>query len=121
VQQAQHQVTTSTTHNLNDSSFDDDIIPAVRKGATIAPPILNLCVFLSFHERSYPTTVFFNGSKPHSYHGEHSSSGLSDFVMEILRPSVINLDYEQFRDRVEKKPIDEMWLVDFYAPCKLTK
>ncbi len=62
--------------------------------------------------------MFFNRSKPFTYHGEHSSSALSEFVMDILRPSVINLDYRQFKALVEGKPKDEMWLVDFYAPCE---
>lgn len=43
-------------------------------------------------------------SKPHFYNGEHSSGGLSEFVHEILRPSVINLDTRMFKELVENKP-----------------
>ncbi len=68
--------------------------------------------------RSYPTTVFFNQSRPHYYQGEHSVEGLSEFVQEVLRPSVVSLTYRDFQAKVANKGEDEMWLVDFYAPCK---
>ena len=68
--------------------------------------------------RSYPTTVFFNQSRPHYYQGEHSVEGLSEFVQEVLRPSVVSLTYRDFQAKVASKGEDEMWLVDFYAPCK---
>lgn len=71
-----------------------------------------------YNIRSYPTTVFFNMSKPHFYHGHHTADGLSEFVMEILRPSVMNLNYAEFQNLVGRKPENEMWLVDFFAPCK---
>ena len=68
--------------------------------------------------RSYPTTVFFNMSKPHYFNGEHSAKSLSDFVHETLRPSVVNLDYFAYHRLVGGKSEGEMWLIDFYAPCK---
>ena len=71
-----------------------------------------------FNIRSYPTTVFFNMSKPHYYHGHHTADDLSEFVMEILRPSVMNLNYADFQNQVAGKPENEVWLVDFFAPCK---
>ena len=71
-----------------------------------------------FNVRSYPTTVFYNQSRPHYYHGEHSASALTDFVHEILNPSVVSLDYYSFYSLVGEKDDNEMWLVDFYAPCK---
>ena len=71
-----------------------------------------------FNIRSYPTTVFFNGSKPHYYHGEHSADALSEFVHEVLNPSVITLDEVGFHQKVQGKPENEVWLIDFYAPCK---
>ena len=43
-------------------------------------------------------------SKPHYYNGGHSSGDLSEFVHEILRPSVINLDTRMFKELVENKP-----------------
>ncbi len=84
--------------------------------STLIPP-----PFPSFHpgtcDRSYPTTVFFNQSKLHHYQGEHSVEGLTEFVQEVLRPSVVSLTYRDFQARLGAKGEDEMWLVDFYAPC----
>lgn len=53
---------------------------------------------------SIPHAVNEFQSKPHYYNGEHSSGGLSEFVHEILRPSVINLDTRMFKELVENKP-----------------
>ena len=66
--------------------------------------------------RSYPTTVFFNNSKPHKYQGSHSSQEVADFVQDILRPTVVTLDQDNFKQIVGSKTEDQMWLVDFYAP-----
>lgn len=44
--------------------------------------------------RSYPTTIFFNSSRPHYYHGEHSAGALAEFVTEVLRPSVRDGDFK---------------------------
>ena len=66
--------------------------------------------------RSYPTTVFFNQSRPHVYQGVHTGHALADFVKEIVKPSVISLSFDEFYDRVGDKDEDEMWLIDFYAP-----
>jgi len=66
--------------------------------------------------KAYPTTVFFNMSKPHKYQGNHDAQDLADFVMDILRPSVISLTEKTFFERVGHKVEDEMWLVDFFAP-----
>ena len=43
-------------------------------------------------------------SQPHYYNGGHTSGDLSEFVHEILRPSVINLDTRMFKQLVENKP-----------------
>lgn len=78
---------------------------------TVNPTVCN-----QFNIRSYPTTIFFNQSKPHTFHGEHSADALSEFVMDILRPSVLNLDYRGFHALLERKPLNEIWMVDFFAP-----
>eukprot|EP00095_Tigriopus_kingsejongensis_P011857 maker-scaffold180_size281610-snap-gene-0.26 protein:Tk11857 transcript:maker-scaffold180_size281610-snap-gene-0.26-mRNA-1 annotation:"-like protein subfamily c member 10" len=69
-----------------------------------------------FNIRSYPTTIFYNQSKPHYYHGDHSAGALSEFVHDVLKPTVINLDYAKYHQLVEGKSSDDLWLVDFYAP-----
>lgn len=55
-------------------------------------------------------------SKPHKYQGNHGAQELADFVMDILRPSVVILTEKTFFERIGHKGEDEMWLVDFFAP-----
>ena len=66
--------------------------------------------------RAYPTTIFFNNSKPHRYQGEHRAQGLADFVEETMRPVVITLTRTTFKSLVGGKGDADLWLVDFYAP-----
>ncbi|XP_017779588.1 PREDICTED: dnaJ homolog subfamily C member 10-like [Nicrophorus vespilloides] len=66
--------------------------------------------------RSYPTTVFYNGTKPKQhFHGTLSESGIVEFVDDMINPSVITLDSANFV-KLMRKPESEMWLVDYYAP-----
>jgi DnaJ family protein C protein 10 len=75
-----------------------------------------------YNIRSYPTTVLFNNSVPHNYVGHHSAEDISDFVEDILKPSVITLTYDTFHSMVGQKPKGKIWLIDFYAswcqPCQ---
>merc|ERR1719220_1710969 len=66
--------------------------------------------------RAYPTTVFFNNSRPHKYEGGHRARDLADFVEDILRPVVVPLTGRTFHQSVGGKSEEEIWLVDFYAP-----
>ena len=36
--------------------------------------------------------------------------------MDVLRPSVVSIDEDNFMETVGVKTEEEMWLVDFYAP-----
>ena len=40
---------------------------------------------------------------------------MADFVLDVLRPSVIKLDEDNFEELVGSKTEDQMWLVDFYG------
>lgn len=75
---------------------------------------VNLCRTYNVH--SYPTTILYNQSKPHQYHGHHNVHALGEFIEDTLNPPVITLDYNQFRKEVRRKDDNVMWLVDFYAP-----
>ena len=41
---------------------------------------------------AYPTSIFFNGTSPHIYSGNHNAEALADFVKDTLRPSVTILN-----------------------------
>ncbi|XP_035828946.1 dnaJ homolog subfamily C member 10 [Aplysia californica] len=73
-----------------------------------------LCNKYNIH--SYPTTIFYNASVPHQYHGHHTAKHLLEFIEDTMRPPVISLSRETFMDKVYNKPEDEVWLVDFFAP-----
>lgn len=102
-----------------------NLLPEFRKASSIIGGSITFgTVDCTIHHRvcnqhninSYPTTIFFNRSQPHKYSGEHDAIQLSDFVMEILRPTVISLTKDSFEEQVGRKPEGEVWLVDFYAP-----
>lgn len=82
---------------------------------------------------SYPTTVLYNGSQIHRFHGVPSEDGIVEFVRDMLHPIgnrvfyifnlvifviffvVISLDDSSFV-QLMRKPKDEIWIVDFFAP-----
>ncbi|XP_070570725.1 dnaJ homolog subfamily C member 10-like [Ptychodera flava] len=66
--------------------------------------------------RSYPTTVFYNETTPHTFTGVNTAQGLIDFVEDIMHPLVVELTPNTFDSLVKTKSKKEMWLVDFYAP-----
>ena len=37
-------------------------------------------------------------------------------MLDVLRPSVVNIDGDNFLETVGSKTEEEMWLVDFFAP-----
>ena len=37
-------------------------------------------------------------------------------MLDVLRPSVVSIDEDNFMETVGAKTEEEMWLVDFYAP-----
>ena len=37
-------------------------------------------------------------------------------MLDVLRPTVVSLDADNFEAKVGAKMEDEMWLVDFFAP-----
>eukprot|EP00794_Sanderia_malayensis_P017549 gene17549-19299_t len=66
--------------------------------------------------RSYPTSVFFNNSEPHSISGFHSADDLIEFIEDTLNPAVLKMTPGSFEASIVNKPYGEMWLIDFYAP-----
>ncbi|KAB7503108.1 DnaJ-like protein subfamily C member 10 [Armadillidium nasatum] len=73
----------------------------------------SLCHRFNIHQ--YPTTIFYNKTVPHEYHGHHSASHLIDFVRDTLLPTVIILDETSYFEKVSQKPSEELWVVDYYA------
>ncbi|KAJ3650312.1 hypothetical protein Zmor_022007 [Zophobas morio] len=64
---------------------------------------------------SYPTTILYNGTRTQRFHGVPNEDGIVEFVNDMLTPSVISLDESSF-GLLMRKPEDELWVVDFFAP-----
>lgn len=86
----------------------------VRFGTVDCTVHTGLCS--QYNIRAYPTTVFFNQSTPHEFHGHHSVDSMVEFLEDTLHPPVIILTATSFESLVNKKSANELWLVDFYAP-----
>jgi len=102
-----------------------NFLPEFRKGSTIiGGDIIFGTVDCTIHGRlcnqhgvkGYPTTIFFNNSKPHKYQGSHDAKELADFVHDTLKPSVVHLNAGSFSKLVSKKAEKDIWVVDFFAP-----
>ncbi|CAF0886173.1 unnamed protein product [Didymodactylos carnosus] len=73
-----------------------------------------LCQEQNIH--SYPTTIVYNQSTPHQFHGQYSEQAIMNYVDDILHPSVIILDNDLYENLIVNKKHNEMWLVDFFTP-----
>ncbi|KAJ8320691.1 hypothetical protein KUTeg_002278 [Tegillarca granosa] len=64
-----------------------------------------------YNIRSYPTTILYNRSVPHQYHGHHSASNMVEFIQDTLSPPVIILNDNNFDELVKHKEQDVVWLM----------
>ncbi|KAJ8970385.1 hypothetical protein NQ314_001253, partial [Rhamnusium bicolor] len=64
---------------------------------------------------SYPTLVLYNGTQTQFFHGVPNSASIAEFVRDMINPLVLSLDDDTFM-QILRKPKDELWAVDFYAP-----
>ncbi|CAG9854722.1 unnamed protein product [Phyllotreta striolata] len=64
---------------------------------------------------SYPTTILYNNSNTHIFHGMPEANSITDYLYDLLNPIVITLDDSNFV-QLMRKPKNEIWVVDFFAP-----
>lgn len=64
---------------------------------------------------AYPTTILYNGSKIERFHGVPNEDGIVGFIEDAINSKVISLDDSSFV-QLMRKPVDEIWFVDFFAP-----
>ncbi|XP_071043660.1 dnaJ homolog subfamily C member 10 isoform X1 [Parasteatoda tepidariorum] len=87
---------------------------SVKFGTVDCSTHVNLCRMYNIN--SYPTTILYNNSIPHGYSGLHSHSHILEFIEDILHPSIVSLSPQLFNDLVRSKRMNEIWVIDFYAP-----
>ncbi|XP_044756368.1 dnaJ homolog subfamily C member 10-like isoform X2 [Coccinella septempunctata] len=64
---------------------------------------------------AYPTTILYNGNTMERFHGVPNEDGIVNFIDDTLNSKVISLDDSSFV-KLMRKPVDEIWFVDFFAP-----
>ncbi|ESN95836.1 hypothetical protein HELRODRAFT_102482 [Helobdella robusta] len=87
---------------------------SVKFGTVDCTVHATLCMNYNVH--SYPTTILYNLTKPHHYHGHHSASEIVQFIQDIMKPSVTILEAATFQSLVAQRSLEQTWIVDFYAP-----
>ena len=68
---------------------------------------LNIIIVITFQYniRSYPTTIFYNHTVPHQFHGHHKASAIVEFLEVCLFYSVITLYCHITAERLSLMPI----------------
>lgn len=56
-----------------------------------------------------------NGTNTYHYHGAMTEADIRSFIEDLLDHTVVTLDSSSFA-QLMRKPEDEIWIVDFYAP-----
>ncbi|XP_046422638.1 dnaJ homolog subfamily C member 10-like isoform X1 [Neodiprion fabricii] len=69
-----------------------------------------------FNIRSYPTAMLVNNSNTNLFSGDKIAASLVEFITEMQNPTVIKLTTDDFHLKLGKKTVDEIWLVDYFAP-----
>lgn len=96
------------------------ILPTIQFGTIDCTKFSEICD--NYGVDSYPTTMLFNGSIVTEYNGQHNSYGIRQFVQDLIDPPYIHLTPKTFLSMVQRRPVGETWVVDFYAnwcgPCQ---
>ncbi|KAJ8942244.1 hypothetical protein NQ318_003091 [Aromia moschata] len=64
---------------------------------------------------SYPTIMLYNNTQIHRFTGIPGASSIVEFVHDMINPVVLPLDEDTFM-QVVRKPKEELWAIDFFAP-----
>lgn len=64
---------------------------------------------------SYPTSILYNNSQIQMFQGLPDSQTITEFLQDMMNPLIVSLDDSNF-GLLMRKPKEEMWVVDFFAP-----
>ncbi|XP_012257998.2 dnaJ homolog subfamily C member 10-like [Athalia rosae] len=74
----------------------------------------NVC--RQFNIRSYPTAMLVNNSNTNLFSGDKVAANLVEFIIEMRNPTVTRLTADDFDVKLGEKKVDEIWVVDYFAP-----
>ena len=61
-----------------------------------------------YNIRNYPNLIFYKNSKIHSSSGYKSKDEIMEFIDFALNPSVIELDYTEWENKIQNKKLNEV-------------
>ncbi|CAG9826607.1 unnamed protein product [Diabrotica balteata] len=74
---------------------------------------MNLCRSQGIN--SYPTSILYNNSKTHHFHGSPDARSIIDYLDDMLNPTIVTLDQDNI-GLLMRKPKKQLWLVNFQHP-----
>ena len=63
---------------------------------------------LQMNIRSYPTTVMYNSTKPHSTSGFKTKDEIKSFIEDVRYPPVIDLNFNTWTEKIKNKKVEEV-------------
>ena len=84
----------------------------VRLGTVDCTMHPELCT--DYQIKSYPTQIFVNGTNhPVTLTSHPTLDNVNSFIFDIQNPAFVNLGADSFYEKVQNRPIGEMWLLYF--------
>ncbi|KAG8038769.1 hypothetical protein G9C98_000324, partial [Cotesia typhae] len=69
-----------------------------------------------YNIRSYPTAMLINGTTTTQFNNQKTAAGIIEFLNEVVNPTVIKLNRNNFYKTVGKKDDETLWVIDYFAP-----
>ncbi|XP_014294871.1 dnaJ homolog subfamily C member 10 [Microplitis demolitor] len=69
-----------------------------------------------YNIRSYPTAMLINGTTTTQFTNQKTAAGIIEFLNEVVNPTVIKLNKDNYYKTVGRKDDTTLWVIDYFAP-----